>query len=136
EIPLTEGRAAWVFNTKQPSLKNPGQVDPKYFDKVDRAAGTNTGAGAMLTIPLITANTCIGVVQFMKTKGGRFEQSDQNVAMKLAPSMTQALVRMNDSESADVPSVAHGKEVRCSILFADITEYSRIAAEMSVNETV
>src|SRR5216683_126123 len=66
EIPLTEGRAAWVFRTKQPSLKNPGQVDPKYFDKVDKAAGTNTGAGAMLTIPLVTANMCIGVVQFMK----------------------------------------------------------------------
>jgi class 3 adenylate cyclase len=136
EIPLTEGRAAWVFRTKQPSLKNPGQLDPKYFDKVDKAAGTNTGTGAMLTIPLITANTCVGVVQFMKTKGGRFEQSDQNVAMKLAPSITQALTQMNDSDSADVPSVAHGKESRCSVLFADITEYSGIAAEMGLHETV
>lgn len=136
ETPLTEGRGAWVFRTKQPSLKNPGQVDPQYSNRVDRAAGTDTGAGAMLTIPLITANTCVGVAQFMKTKGGRFEQSDQNVAMKLAPLITQALVQMKDSDTADIPSIARGKEAWCSILFADITEYSRIAAEMGLHETV
>lgn len=43
---------------------------------------------------------------------------------------------MKDSASADIPSIAHGKEAWCSILFADITEYSRIAAEMGLHETV
>lgn len=135
ETPLTEGRGGWVFRTKQPSLKNPGQPDPEYSNRVDKAAGTNTGAGAMLTIPLVTANVCVGVAQFMK-KSGRFEGSDQNVAMKFAPLITQALIQMTDSDTADIPSIAHGKEVWCSVLFADITEYSRIAAEMGLHETV
>jgi adenylate cyclase len=41
-----------------------------------------------------------------------------------------------DSASADIPSIAHGEEAWCSVLFADITEYSRVAAKMGVHETV
>lgn len=84
ETPLTEGRGAWVFRTKQPSLKNAGQIDDQYSNRVDKAAGTNTGAGAMLTVPLVTANICVGVAQFMKTKGRPFEQSDQNIANEIS----------------------------------------------------
>jgi GAF domain-containing protein len=84
QTPLTEGRGAWVFRTKQPSLKNAGQIDDQYSNRVDKAAGTNTGAGAMLTVPLVTANICVGVAQFMKTKGRPFEQSDQNIANEIS----------------------------------------------------
>jgi class 3 adenylate cyclase len=136
EIPLTKGIGGWVFQRKQPSFKNPADVDPHHFDLVDKAAGTNTGGGAILTIPLIAGNTCEGVIQFMKTKGGRFEESDIQVATRLAPSITRLVVQLQDSVNADIPSVAYGDMRRSTILFADITGYSEIAAKLRLHDTV
>jgi hypothetical protein len=136
EIPLTKGIAGWVFQRKQASFKNPAEVDPHHFNLVDKAAGTNTGGGAILTAPLIAGNTCEGVIQFMKIRAGRFEESDVQLATRLAPSITRLLVQLQDSDNADIPSVAYGDMRRTTILFADITAYSEIAAKLRLHDTV
>ena len=81
-------------------------------------------------------NTCEGVVQFIKTKGGRFEESDVQIARRLAPSVTRLLLQLQDSDNADIPSVAYGDMRRSTILFADITGYTEIAAKLRLHDTV
>src|SRR6266498_5092842 len=87
EFPITKGIAGWVFQRQQPSFKNAAETDPRYFGLVDKAAGTRTGAGAILTLPLMAGKSCCGVIQFMKTRGGRFEESDVQVAYRLTPAV-------------------------------------------------
>jgi len=136
EIPVTQGLVGWVFQQKEPSFKNPAEEDSHYSDLVDKAAGTQTGQGAILSVPLMSGQVCYGVIQFLKKKGGRFEESDVVIAKRLAPGITRLLVELEGSADADIPSVAYGDFRTATILFADITNYSAIAGKLRLNDTV
>jgi class 3 adenylate cyclase len=136
EIPITQGIAAWVFRRKEASFKNPGGVDPRYFNLVDKAAGTKTGEGAILSVPLVTGGICQGVIQFMKSGSGRFAESDVQVASRAVPAITRILAELQSSTTADIPSVAHGDVKRATILFTDITAYTDIAGKLRLSDTV
>jgi len=124
-FPITQGIAGWVFKHQQPSFKNPAQTDPRHFSLIDKAAGTHTGEGAILTLPLMAGKSCRGVIQLMK-KGDKFEESDVQVASRLTPAIARRLAELQDSSTADVPVVAHGDTRLATILFADITQFSKV----------
>jgi class 3 adenylate cyclase len=136
EFPVTKGIAGWVFQRQQPSFKNPAETDPHYFDLVDKAARTQTGSGAILTLPLMTGKSCCGVIQFMKTKGGRFEESDVQIASRLTPAISRLLGEIQDSSTADVPVVAYGDTRLATILFADITQFSNVTRSLRLLDSV
>jgi class 3 adenylate cyclase len=136
EFPITRGIAGWVFQRQQPSFKNLAETDPRYFSLVDKAAGTHTGAGAILTLPLMAGKSCCGVIQFMKIKGGRFEESDVQVASRLTPAIARLLGELQDSSTADVPVVAYGDAKLATVLFADITQFSRVTRSIRLLDSV
>jgi class 3 adenylate cyclase len=136
EFPITKGIAGWVFQRQQPSFKNPAQPDPRHFDLVDKAAGTKTGEGAILSIPLVAGKTCRGVIQFMKTAGGRFEESDILVASRLTPTMARLLGELQDTPNSDIPVIAHGDTRAVTVLFADISQFSNVTRLLRLHDSV
>jgi len=136
EFPINVGLAGWVFQRQEPSFKNPGQVDRRYFDLVDKAADTKTGAGAILTMPLLHGGICRGVIQFMKPTSGRFDERDVAVASQLTPSIARLLSELDQSPRDDIPSVARGSARATTLVFTDITGFSEIAAQIRLEDTV
>ena len=94
EFPITKGIAGWVFKTQQPYFLNRAISDPRHFDLVDKAAGTHSGEGALLTLPLSSGGRCYGVIQFMKSKGGKFNEEDVNIATRWVPKLTRLLLSL------------------------------------------
>ena len=101
EFPTAKGIAGWVYREQQPFLKNPGDQPPEHFEAIDMFAGTNTGEGAILTFPLVLAGRCRGVIQFIKSEGGRFEETDLLLASPYLPDLAQLLVTVDETEDAD-----------------------------------
>jgi class 3 adenylate cyclase len=136
EFPINKGLAGWVFQRQQPSFKNPGQVDERHFELVDKAAGTATGLGALLTMPLIHGGVCRGVIQFMKPAVGRFSETDVAVATRFTPRIARLLGELENSKEADIPSVARGSEATTTIVFTDIVGFSAIANQLRLDDAV
>jgi len=101
EFPVTKGIAGWVYREQQPSIKNPQDQNAIHFDGVDMFAGTNTGDGAILTLPLTLDGRCRAVIQFIKTGGGRFEETDLQLAMPFLPALTKFVVAVDATKDAD-----------------------------------
>jgi class 3 adenylate cyclase len=135
QFPITQGIAGWVFKHQQPSFKNPAETDPRHFSLIDKAAGTHTGEGAILTLPLMAGKSCRGVIQLMK-KGDKFEESDVQVASRLTPAIARRLAELQDSSTADVPVVAYGDTRLATILFADITQFSKVTRSVRLLDSV
>jgi class 3 adenylate cyclase len=136
EFPINKGLSGWVYQRKQPSFKNPGQVDQRHFELVDKAAGTKTGDGAILTMPLVHGGVCRGVIQFMKPAPGMFDETDVAVASRLLPSIARVLVDLEDSPRVDIPSIAHGDARTTTIVFSDIAGFSAIADKIRLEDSV
>ena len=136
EFPISKGISGWVYQQQQPTFKNPTESDPHYFALVDKAAGTQTGQGAILTLPLLSGRSCRGVIQFMKTKGGRFDESDIQLGSRIIPPITRLLVELQDSSVADIPGIAHGDVRDITVLISDITGFSEVAAKVRLQDSV
>jgi class 3 adenylate cyclase len=136
EFPITKGIAGWVYKNQQPYFQNEAEADPRHFKMIDQAAGTHTGEGAILTIPLATSGRCYGIIQFMKSKGERFGEDDVAIASRWAPSLTRLLIELRESPKEDIPSIARGNVITASILFSDIRAFSAIASKIRLEATV
>jgi class 3 adenylate cyclase len=136
EFPLTKGIASWVFLQKQPYYVKEVGADSRHFDLVDRAAGTRTGEGAMLALPLVAGDRSYGVVQFMKSAGGRFGEEDVQTAARWSPALTRLLIELERSPKQDIPSVARGNVVMGSILFSDIREFTAVGEALRLENLV
>lgn len=136
EFPITKGIAGWVFKTQQPYFQNRANADPRHFNLVDKAAGTRSGEGAILTVPLASGGRCYGVIQFMKSRGGEFTEEDVDIAMRWAPRLTRVLIELEQSPQEDIPSIARGNIITTSVLFSDITGFSSISSKIRLDTVV
>jgi|YNPMSStandDraft_1061717.scaffolds.fasta_scaffold09294_2 class 3 adenylate cyclase len=136
EFPITKGIAGWVFKTQQPYFRNRANSDPRHFGLVDKAAGTHSGEGAILTVPLASGGRCHGVIQFMKSRSGEFTEEDIDIAMRWVPQLTRLLIELEQSPQEDIPSIARGNIITTSVLFSDITGFSNIASKIRLNTAV
>lgn len=136
EFPITKGIAGWVFQNQQPYFRNRANSDPRHFSLVDKAAGTRSGEGAILTVPLASGGRCYGVIQFMKSRGGEFTEEDVEIATRWIPKLTRLLIELEQSPQEDIPSIARGNVIATSVLFSDITGFSDIASKIRLDTAV
>lgn len=89
-MPADQGIAGWVLTHDAPALVNDIANDPRFYDRVDQASGSNTRT--LLAIPLKIRETPIGVVEVMnKTGEGGFTARDQELALALAAQAAVAI---------------------------------------------
>jgi class 3 adenylate cyclase len=136
EFPITMGIAGWVFKNQTPYFRNRANADPRHFNLVDKAAGTQSGEGAMLTAPLSSGGRCYGVIQFMKSKGGEFAEEHVAIATRWCPQLTRLLMELEQSPQEDIPSIARGNVITTSILFSDISDFTAIAEKIRLDTSV
>lgn len=136
EFPITKGIAGWVYKTQQPYFRNRAKDDPRHFDKIDKAAETRSGEGAILTMPLAAGGRCYGVIQFMKPSGGIFTEEDVAVAARWSPKLTRLLMELEQNPQEDIPSIARGNIMLTAVLFSDISNFSQVASSIRLDTAV
>lgn len=137
EIPINQGFAWYVFNNREPYFRNEVSTDPKHYDLIDKAAGTNTGEGAILTLPLLSSNNeCYGVIQFMKAAGKLFDENDINNASKFTPRIAEITKSIEKDLSAEASSTVHENSIRATVIFTDIGKFSDIASKVRLQTSV
>jgi class 3 adenylate cyclase len=136
EFPITKGIAGWVYKTQQPYFRNRAKDDPHHFDRIDKAAETQSGEGAILTVPLVIGGRCYGVIQFMKSRQEGFTEEDVAIATRWAPRLTRLLMELEENPQEDVPSIARGNIIVASILFSDISNFSRVVSSIRMDAAV
>ncbi len=133
EFPIVRSIAGWVFLNQEPYIKN-DYADDRHFEGIDKATGVRTGA--MLTMPLVSGRRCYGVVQFIKQKGGTFDEGDINLASRYIPAIARRVIDLEENTQEDIPTIPRGHTVRGAILFSDIRAFSYIPRNTSHNVTV
>lgn len=128
EFPINASLGGNAFTTKTSYLKRRDKIDGKHFDKVDKAAGTHTGQGAMLIIPFVASGRSVGIMQMMKVESGDFNEPDVAIAEGLTSELAQVLFELECRYDQDIPSIANIDERIGSILFCSIRGYSQIAS--------
>jgi class 3 adenylate cyclase len=130
-IPRGKGLAWTAFSTGQSVFVNRAESDKRHYDTVDKAAGTRTGQSAMMTLPILSGNRTLGVIQFMLPERGEFSEQDLRVAERFIPKIAEHLEHIRRDHAIDIPSIARLSMVPLSILFTDINDFSVIAENVS-----
>lgn len=137
EFLTTNGIAGRVFHSQKPEWINKAIEDPKHFALIDKAAGTKTGQGSILTIPLVASGKTKGIIQFMKhPTTGVFTNEDEIIGSRLARPITKLLVDLEDRTEQDMPYATRPDKSYITICFTDINDYSEIAHNMSLHQAV
>lgn len=77
-VPAGKGIAGEVFQTRQPIMIRDAAGDPRFYEKASAVSGLNPRA--MLTIPLLDGDRCLGVLQVINpVLGGIYEQDDEEL---------------------------------------------------------
>lgn len=98
-IPWDKGIAGTCFQTKEAVRIDDVQNDPRFFRGADVKSGFVTRA--MLCMPLIDKNDCLGVIQAINpTQGAFFSDLDQEIFEGLASIVTSALLRLERERKA------------------------------------
>lgn len=132
EFPINASLGGNAFTTKTSYIKRRDKIDGKHFDKVDKAAGTHTGQGAMLIIPFVAFGRSVGIMQMMKVNSGDFSELDVAIEEGWAAELAEVLFELESRHDQDIPSIASFDERIGSILFCSIGGYSQIASGLSL----
>jgi signal transduction histidine kinase len=82
-IPVEGSIAGVILASRQPMIISDVQADPRYYEGVDRLAGTVTRS--ILGVPLRLGNQCVGVVEVINKRGNQgFSQDDVKTLTALA----------------------------------------------------
>ncbi|MBN1255098.1 MAG: HD domain-containing protein [Deltaproteobacteria bacterium] len=84
-----EGIAGWVVMHGEPLIVSNAQEDPRFFKKVDQAAGFITHT--MICVPLRIKDHIIGVIQGINKRKGEFRHDDLDLFQALADQIAIAL---------------------------------------------
>lgn len=136
EFGISDGIGGRVFLSQVPEFVNKARDDPRHYHVVDKAAGTQTGQGAILTIPLIDSGKTRGIVQFMKNPGGVFSDDDLKVALRFSTPITRLLVTLEARPDNDIPFISRVDESYVTVSFTDINDYGAIARNISLHLSV
>ena len=89
-IPSDHGIAGWVFRNRKAQTIDSPYEDPRFFPEVDKATGFTTRN--ILCIPLINRDgECIGALQALNSRSGRFDREDQGMLESVASYVSIAL---------------------------------------------
>ena len=137
-FPANQGFSGGVF-MRQIAEKT-GQLgkDPRHFDKVDKAAKTDSGSAAALALPLPLKDQgwCRGVAMFFKTQGDHFSDADLLVAERWALPLSKLVDLLELDEEEDIPSIARGHLSSVTVMFTDIAGFSQIASRLRTQTIV
>lgn len=131
-----KGIPAYVYKTRHGAFNNDVSKDADHPTEITRAAQTNAGEQAILTIPLISAHHFRGIAQFLRPKDRPFVENDIKIAMQWAPELTKLVVELQENPEQDIPVKARGNSALSSILFTDIEDFSNVAEKVSLEVSV
>ena len=96
-IPKGAGVAGSVYESKTPvNIQDPAN-DPRHYRKVDEKTGFVTRA--MLTIPLLNGDSCVGVIQALNPVGRDFfDKSDEEIFEGFASLIASTLLRLDNQK--------------------------------------
>ena len=135
-IPINKGFAGKVFHSQKAVYINHATEDKRHYSKVDEAAGTRTGEGAIMTLPIVSDGKSIGVIQFMKSPGGEFADRDIIIAERFLGEITDKLEPIINNPRYDIPYITRVDQKNMSVCFTDINDYSLIATKVDLNTSV
>lgn len=136
EFPIDVGIAGWTYKNQRPHYVNKFCNDPRYFNKIDKAAGTDYGKGAVLTIPLIHRENCIGVAQFFKPQNQSFCEQDISISSNWIKEMSELLSDIEESPNQSSTSITYNSTIQAVIMFCDICSFSEVVNKISLQTSV
>jgi phosphoserine phosphatase RsbU/P len=108
-IPKGAGIAGSVFEDRQTSNIRDVQNDPRFYRKADDSTGFITRA--MITVPLISGDACLGVIQALNPIGREhFDEVDQEIFEGYASLIASALLRL-DAQQREVSDAKARQEL-------------------------
>lgn len=91
DIPISCGLAGWVFSNREPAIVNNAYEDWRFCKEVDTWTGFHTCN--LVCVPLIdTKPTCLGTLQSLNKKKGRFAKDDLEL-LELAAGMVVVAIK-------------------------------------------
>lgn len=98
-IPAGAGIAGKVYETRETLNIHDAQNDPRHYSKVDEKTGFVTRA--LLTVPLLNNNECMGVLQAINsTHRPHFDEKDVVICEAFAGLIVSALLRLDAQQNA------------------------------------
>ena len=81
-LPVGQGIAGSVAQTKKPELINDPKSDPRFLGRFDKASGFQTRS--LLCVPMIFQNEIVGVLEVLNKREGVYEEKDVEILSSLA----------------------------------------------------
>jgi class 3 adenylate cyclase len=134
-FPINSGVAGWVFKTKRPKILGESDSSEHFNNKVDKTVGSKTGKGSMLVFPLLIAEECIGILQFMHNEPNKFHEKDIDVAKDLIPKITRSLFDIIEKQKMFLNIDVISRE-ESTVMFTDIIDFSSIINLISLDDYV
>ena len=90
QVPKNQGIVGWVFNNREPTIVNNVYEDKRFYSEIDKKSELRTNN--ILCVPLINRkNECIGALEIINKKKGKFTSNDRDVLVHLCNYVTIAL---------------------------------------------
>jgi class 3 adenylate cyclase/cell division protein FtsB len=130
-LPISKGNAGAVYQTGEPLIYPQSKSVPKWFAGMDHKAGHSTKT--MLTVPLRSGNSVVGVAQFLNKKNGQqFNEDDITIANITAKSIAPKVVEfISNPSNFELLGLTPEQRVQiAAILFCDLTASSTLIKTM------
>ncbi len=96
KVPVGQGIAGWVAQTREPAIVNDVSKDSRFTGTQDKSSGFQTKK--ILCVPMMIESELIGIVEVLNKKSGDYTTDDQEVLESLA---SMAAVSINNAKSAE-----------------------------------
>lgn len=83
----SSGNAARVFASREPTIANDAQHDPRFIQRFVRLFDTRN----TITVPLVLNDRAIGIFHAINKRGGDFTDADRSLLARLAPCLALCL---------------------------------------------
>jgi len=96
KVPVGQGIAGWVAETRQPAIVNDVSNDPRFTGAQDKSSGFKTRK--ILCVPMMVESELIGIVEVLNKREGDYTDEDREILESLA---SMAAVSINNAKSAE-----------------------------------
>lgn len=133
KVPIRKGIVGRVLATGTLHNSVAPQADPSFFAGLDEKSAHQTKA--LLTLPLDSSSSTIGVIQFLNKSGERsFDEADERTGQRLAQSLAPRVAEfVADPANFELLGFSgETAEAEATILFCDLTASSGLFRRMNV----
>lgn len=133
KVPIRKGIAGRVFATGTLHNSVAPQADPNFFAGLDEKGVHQTKA--LLTLPLDSSSSTIGVIQFLNKSGERaFDGADERTGQRLAQSLAAKVAEfVSDPANFELLGFSgEAADAEATIVFCDLTASSGLFRRMNV----